>query len=144
MDKLLFGLQVALIGLVVVFLLLVILIGIIKLFSAFIPVILKTSDAKAKHKAARAARKQAKKDALREEKAAKEPVPATKAEAIDELTPKTVAVQPADDAELVAVLAAAAAAVMGTPVSNVRIASYRRTQRSAWSRAGRREQLSSY
>ena len=71
-------------------------------------------------------------------------MPATKAEAIDELTPKTVAVQPADDAELVAVLAAAAAAVMGTPVSNVRIASYRRTQRSAWSRAGRREQLSSY
>ena len=55
---------------------------------------------------------------------------------------KKPAAPPKEDLELVAVLAAAAAAMMGTSPANIRVASYQKAgRRSAWSRAGRAEQI---
>ncbi len=59
--------------------------------------------------------------------------------------PQAAAAAPSGDEELVAVLAAAVAASTGMAADTFRIESYRQVDvaraRSAWSRAGRREQM---
>ena len=64
----------------------------------------------------------------------------------EETAPVSSRVSGSDEEELVAVLAAAVAASTGMDQSSFRIASYQqvggRRGRSAWSRAGRREQMS--
>ncbi len=54
-------------------------------------------------------------------------------------------VQPTDDTQLIAVLAAAVAASLGTTVSGIKIKSYRRVSASApaWNRAGIRDVIDS-
>jgi len=141
-ERLLLGLETALIGLAVVFLCLFLLIAIIKIMSALVAkIVLPISEKKAARKAARQAAREEKARAKAEQKT---PAPATKAKDIEVLTPKSAPVQPEDDSELVAVLSAAVAAVLGTSASRVRIASYKKTNaRSAWANAGRREQIAS-
>ena len=141
LEKLSLGGQTTAIGLIVVFLVLVILIVIVKAIVAASGMVKKAAESKAARKAAKAAAKLEKKKAA---EAAKTPAPATQAKDIEAQPQKTVAVKPSDDIELVAVLSAAVAAMLGTSPSKVRIASYKKTTtRSAWSRAGRREQIAS-
>ena len=135
-DKILFGLEVALIGLVVVFLVLIILIYIIKLLGVIAGKIEKAGEAREERKAAR----------LAEKKEAEAKAPAPRKEAPKPAAPVQQAqpAAPADDAELIAVLSAACAAMMGTSASRVRISSYKKTNtRSIWATAGRREQIAS-
>ena len=132
LDQLALGGQVTVIGLVVVFLLLIILIGIIKLLNMLCAVLERFTENRAAKKAAKeAAREKEKQMASQDEKAIEEK-PIVSAE-----TPET-------DEELVAVLTAAVAAMTGALPSQVRVASFKKTtRRSAWAQAGRREQLES-
>lgn len=57
--------------------------------------------------------------------------------AMNELKTAETAPAHADDGELVAVLAAAVAAVMGTSADGIVIRSYKRVGPSAWKRSGR-------
>ena len=123
LGKIVYGLQVAAIGLVVVFLGLAILIGFISLMAQ----VFKSIDAKKAAKAAEAARAA---EAERAAEAAKvvEAAPVA-APAVEEVT---------DDSELIAVIAAAIAAFTDSDKPLV----VRRVRRvSGWNRAGRAEQV---
>lgn len=136
LDKLGLGGQTAVIGLLVVFVVLILIIAIVKLMSMFSDrVIGPVAEKKAAKKAQKAAEKEAKRKAELAAKKAQEAKPVQK-------KPAPAAQKPQDDLELIAVLTAAAAAMMGTSPSRVRVASYQKiNRRSAWSRAGRAEQI---
>ena len=123
LDKLVLGLQVTLIGLVIVFIMLFLIIGVIKLLAMIIGSIEK-----------RANNKKAKRDAKVSETVVK------KQEEIAELSETEAEQEQQNDEELIAVLAAACAAVMGTEPSQVIVKSYKKVRRTAWASAGRREQ----
>ena len=131
MDKLLQGLQVTVIGLVVVFVALFILVAIVRIITVCSNGIGKVSESKAKRRAEKSAKKQSKSHANT----------TAKPQAADVAV---AAVQRAPDGDLIAVLAAAAAAMMSTSPSRIVVRSVKRTggRRSVWSRAGRAEQLS--
>mgnify|MGYP002562782270 FL=1 len=124
LDKLVLGLQVTLIGLVIVFIMLFLIIGVIKLLAMIIGSIEK-----------RANNKKAKRDAKVSETVVK------KQEEIAELSETEAEQEQQNDEELIAVLAAACAAVMGTEPSQVIVKSYKKVRRTAWASAGRREQM---
>jgi hypothetical protein len=124
LDKLVLGLQVTLIGLVIVFIMLFLIIGVIKLLAMIIGSIEK-----------RANNKKAKRDAKVSETLVK------KQEEIAELSETEAEQEQQNDEELIAVLAAACAAVMGTEPSQVIVKSYKKVRRTAWASAGRREQM---
>ena len=124
LDKLVLGLQVTLIGLVIVFIMLFLIIGVIKLLAMIIGSIEK-----------RANNKKAKRDAKVSETVVK------KKEEIAELSETEAEQEQQNDEELIAVLAAACAAVMGTEPSQVIVKSYKKVRRTAWASAGRREQM---
>ena len=124
LDKLVLGLQVTLIGLVIVFIMLFLIIGVIKLLALIIGSIEK-----------RANNKKAKRDAKVSETVVK------KQEEIAELSETEAEQEQQNDEELIAVLAAACAAVMGTEPSQVIVKSYKKVRRTAWASAGRREQM---
>ena len=122
LDKLVLGLQVTLIGLVIVFIMLFLIIGVIKLLAMIIGSIEK-----------RANNKKAKRDAKVSETVVK------KQEEIAELSETEAEQEQQNDEELIAVLAAACAAVMGTEPSQVIVKSDTKVRRTAWASAGRRE-----
>ena len=124
LDKLVLGLQVTLIGLVIVFIMLFLIIGVIKLLAMIIGSIEK-----------RANHKKAKRDVKVSETVVK------KQEEIAELSETEAEQEQQTDEELIAVLAAACAAVMGTEPSQVIVKSYKKVRRTAWASAGRREQM---
>ena len=124
LDKLVLGLQVTLIGLVIVFIMLFLIIGVIKLLAMIIGSIEK-----------RANNKKAKRDAKVSEAVVK------KQEEIAELSETEAEQEQQNDEEIIAVLAAACAAVMGTEPSQVIVKSYKKVRRTAWASAGRREQM---
>ena len=124
LDKLVLGLQVTLIGLVIVFIMLFPIIGVIKLLAMIIGSIEK-----------RANQKKAKRDVKVSETVVK------KQEEIAELSETEAEQEQQNDEELIAVLAAACAAVMGTEPSQVIVKSYKKVRRTAWASAGRREQM---
>ncbi len=124
LDKLVLGLQVTLIGLVIVFIMLFLIIGVIKLLAMIIGSIEK-----------RANNKKAKRDAKVSETVVK------KQEEIAELSETEAEQEQQNDEEIIAVLAAACAAVMGTEPSQVIVKSYKKVRRTAWASAGRREQM---
>ena len=131
MDKLIIGLEVTLIGLVIVFVMLMLIIGVVKVIAlagGFVDK--KTEQMNAK--------KAAKKEAKAAQEAKEEPVEAA-------FVPEPVAVSepaPADDTELIAVIAAACAVMMDTVPQNVAVRSVKRVRRTAWAEAGRRSQMS--
>ena len=120
-DKILYGLQVAAIGLVVVFLGLAILIGFITVMAQ----IFKSIDAKKAEKA-------------RAEAAAKAAAEAAKAAPAPVVEPEPVAEEVVDDAQLIAVIAAALAAYTDSDKPLV-VRKVRRV--SGWNRAARAEQV---
>ena len=124
LDKLVLGLQVTLIGLVIVFIMLFLIIGVIKLLAMIIGSIEK-----------RANNKKAKRDAKVSETVVK------KQEEIAELSETEAEQEQQNDEEIIAVLAAACAAVMGTEPSQVIVKSYKKVRRTAWASAGRHEQM---
>ncbi len=124
LDKLVLGLQVTLIGLVIVFIMLFLIIGVIKLLAMIIGSIEK-----------RANNKKAKRDAKVSETVVK------KQEEIAELSETEAEQEQQNDEEIIAVLAAACAVVMGTEPSQVIVKSYKKVRRTAWASAGRREQM---
>ena len=124
LDKLVLGLQVTLIGLVIVFIMLFLIIGVIKLLAMIIGSIEK-----------RANNKKAKRDAKVSETVVK------KQEEIAELSETEAEQEQQNDEEIIAVLAAACAAVMGTEPSQVIVKSYKKVRRTAWASAGRCEQM---
>ena len=83
----------------------------------------------------RANNKKAKRDAKVSETVVK------KQEEIAELSETEAEQEQQNDEELIAVLAAACAAVMGTEPSQVIVKSYKKVRRTAWASAGRREQM---
>ena len=135
MDKLIIGLEVTLIGLVIVFVMLMLIIGVVKIIAlagGFVDK--KTEQLNAKKAAKKAAKAAKKAQAAKEEPA--EPAPAPVAEAV-----VSEPVQ-ADDTELIAVIAAACAVMMDTVPQNVAVRSVKRVRRTAWAEAGRRSQMS--
>ena len=131
MDKLIIGLEVTLIGLVIVFVMLMLIIGVVKVIALAGGFVDKKTEQMNAKKAAKKAAKAA-------QEAKEEPVEAA-------FVPEPVAVSepaPADDTELIAVIAAAWA-VMRDPVpQNVAVRSVKRVRRTAWAEAGRRSQMS--
>ena len=135
MDKLIIGLEVTLIGLVIVFVMLMLIIGVVKIIAlagGFVDK--KTEQLNAKKAAKKAAKAAKKAQAAKEEPA--EPAPAPVAEAV-----VSEPVQ-ADDTELIAVIAAACTVMMDTVPQNVAVRSVKRVRRTAWAEAGRRSQMS--
>ena len=137
MDKLIIGLEVTLIGLVIVFVMLMLIIGVVKIIAlagGFVDK--KTEQLNAKKAAKKAAKAAKKAQAAKEEPAEAAPAPAPVAEAV-----VSEPVQ-ADDTELIAVIAAACAVMMDTVPQNVAVRSVTRVRRTAWAEAGRRSQMS--
>ena len=137
MDKLIIGLEVTLIGLVIVFVMLMLIIGVVKIIAlagGFVDK--KTEQLNAKKAAKKAAKAAKKAQAAKEEPAEAAPAPAPVAEAV-----VSEPVQ-ADDTELIAVIAAACAVMMDTVPQNVAVRSVKRVRRTAWAEAGRRSQMS--
>lgn len=126
LDKLLLGLGVTAVGLIVVFVCLIAIIVLCLLMTRAARGIQKVSD----YKQARAARRAADKAVPKQ--------PEEQPPAQVQTAQQTSTAQ-ADDTELLAVLTAAVATVMGTP--NIAVVAYRPKGRSAWSRAGRSEQI---
>ena len=124
-GKIVYGLQVAAIGLVVVFLGLAILIGFITLMAQ----VFKAIDAKKNAKAA---------EAKRAEEAARAAEAAKAAAAAPVAQPEPVVEDVTDDSELIAVIAAAIAAFTDSDKQLV-VRKVRRV--SGWNRAGRAEQV---
>lgn len=135
MDKLIIGLEVTLIGLVIVFVMLMLIIGVVKIIAlagGFVDK--KTEQLNAKKAAKKAAKAAKKAQAAKEEPAAAAPAPVA----------EVVVSEPvqADDTELIAVIAAACAVMMDTVPQNVAVRSVKRVRRTAWAEAGRRSQMS--
>lgn len=131
LDKLVLGLQVTLIGLVIVFVMLFLIIAVIKLLALIISSAENKSALKAQKKKLG---KEDKKSSLNENKAVEKPA----ASAVEEDAKINA---DACEEEIIAVLAAACAAVIGTEPSNVVVRSYKKVRRTAWASAGRREQM---
>ena len=134
MDKLIIGLEVTLIGLVIVFVMLMLIIGVVKVIALAGGFVDKKTEQMNAKKAAKKAAKAKKAQAAKEEPA--EPAPAP--------VPEAVVSEPvqADDTELIAVIAAACAVMMDTVPQNVAVRSVKRVRRTAWAEAGRRSQMS--
>ena len=135
MDKLIIGLEVTLIGLVIVFVMLMLIIGVVKVIAlagGFVDK--KTEQLNAKKAAKKAAKAAKKAQAAKEEPAEAAPAPVA----------EVVVSEPvqADDTELIAVIAAACAVMMDTVPQNVAVRSVKRVRRTAWAEAGRRSQMS--
>lgn len=126
MDKLILGLQVTLIGLVIVFIMLVLIIGVVKLIAAAGTGVDKLSK-----------NMSAKKEEKKNKAKNTEPI---KEEQVNEQE-VTVPVASEDDLELIAVIAAACAAAMGTEPKNIAVRSVKKARRTAWANAGRRSQM---
>ena len=124
-GKIVYGLQVAAIGLVVVFLGLAILIGFITLMAQVFKVINGNKEAKAA-------------EAKRAAEAAKAAKAAEAAKAVPVAQPEPVVEDVTDDSELIAVIAAAIAAFTDSDKQLV-VRKVRRV--SGWNRAGRAEQV---
>ena len=124
-GKIVYGLQVAAIGLVVVFLGLAILIGFITLMAQVFKVINGNKEAKAA-------------EAKRAAEAAKAAKAAEAAKAVPVAQPEPVVEDVTDDSELIAVIAAAIAAFTDSDKQLV-VRKIRRV--SGWNRAGRAEQV---
>ena len=131
MDKLIIGLEVTLIGLVIVFVMLMLIIGVVKVIALAGGFVDKKTEQMNAKKAAKKAAKAA-------QEAKEEPVEAA-------FAPEPVVVSepaPVDDTELIAVIAAACAVMMDTVPQNVAVRSVKRVRRTAWAEAGRRSQMS--
>mgnify|MGYP004544064725 CR=1 FL=1 len=118
MDKLILGLEVTLIGLVIVFIMLVLIIGVVKLIAAAGMAVDKLS----KNMSAKKEEKPVKEEQVNEQEV-------------------TVPAASEDDLELIAVIAAACAAAMGTEPKNIAVRSVKKARRTAWANAGRRSQM---
>lgn len=112
-EKLLFGLQTAALGLIVVFVALVLIIAMIKIVGLVARAL---NNKGAKKKAVVAAEK----------------APEKQPETVQTIT---------NDTEIVAVITAAVACMLNTDTSKIRIKSIRKAGGSAWARAHREEQL---
>ena len=135
MDKLIIGLEVTLIGLVIVFVMLMLIIGVVKIIAlagGFVDK--KTEQLNAKKAAKKAAKAAKKAQAAKEEPAEAAPAPVAEAVVSEPVQ--------ADDTELIAVIAAACAVMMDTVPHNVAVRSVKRVRRTAWAEAGRRSQMS--
>ena len=135
MDKLIIGLEVTLIGLVIVFVMLMLIIGVVKIIAlagGFVDK--KTEQLNAKKAAKKAAKAAKKAQAAKEEPAEAAPAPVAEAVVSEPVQ--------ADDTELIAVIAAACAVMMDTVPQNVAVRSVKRVRRTAWAEAGRRSQMS--
>ena len=135
MDKLIIGLEVTLIGLVIVFVMLMLIIGVVKVIAlagGFVDK--KTEQLNAKKAAKKAAKAAKKAQAAKEEPAEAAPAPVAEAVVSEPVQ--------ADDTELIAVIAAACAVMMDTVPQNVAVRSVKRVRRTAWAEAGRRSQMS--
>ena len=126
-DKIVIGLTTTLLGLVIVFIMLMLIIGVVKLIAVAGAWVDNLAVKKQEKKAAKLAANTPQKSA--------EPV----VEAVS-----AAEVQPAeetDDLELIAVIAAACAAMMDTSPDNIAVRSVKKVRRTAWANAGRRSQM---
>ena len=126
-DKIVIGLTTTLLGLVIVFIMLMLIIGVVKLIAVAGALVDNLAVKKQEKKAAKLAANTPQKPA--------EPV----VEAVS-----AAEVQPAeetDDLELIAVIAAACAAMMDTSPDNIAVRSVKKVRRTAWANAGRRSQM---
>ncbi len=126
-DKIVIGLTTTLLGLVIVFIMLMLIIGVVKLIAVAGAWVDNLAVKKQEKKAAKLAANTPQKPA--------EPV----VEAVS-----AAEVQPAeetDDLELIAVIAAACAAMMDTSPDNIAVRSVKKVRRTAWANAGRRSQM---
>ena len=147
MDKLIIGLEVTLIGLVIVFVMLMLIIGVVKVIAlagGFVDKKTEQLNAKKAAKKAAKAAQEAKEEPVEaafapEPVAMKEPAEAAPAPVAEAVVSEPVQ---ADDTELIAVIAAACAVMMDTVPQNVAVRSVKRVRRTAWAEAGRRSQMS--